>query len=98
VTPGITSRLTSGITPSTFAGVSTEGKARENRLRRAAGRQGYRLAKNPRRDPRAVGFGSYQITDPRTGAVVATFGWDERPGEGDRLAEAEAWLLERPLI
>jgi hypothetical protein len=90
--PGIVSRLTSGITPSTVDDVSTEGKARENRLRRAASRQGYHLTKNPRRDPRAIGFGGYRITDPRTGAVVAAFGWDDRPGERDRLAEAEAWL------
>jgi hypothetical protein len=45
-----------------------------------------------RRDPRAIGFGGYRITDPQTGAVVAAFGWDDRPAEGDRLADAEAWL------
>jgi hypothetical protein len=28
----------------------------------------------------------------QTGDVVAEFGWDERPGMADRLAEAEAWL------
>ena len=92
VTAGIASRLTSSITSGTISDVSAEGKARENRLRRAAHRQGYQLAKNPRRDPRAIGFGSYRITDPRTGGVVAAFGWDDRPGESDRLAEAEAWL------
>jgi hypothetical protein len=36
-------------------------KIRENRLRRAAGRQGLRLVKSPRRDPRALDFGRYQL-------------------------------------
>jgi len=87
------SRLTPGITPGTVSGVVAETKARENRLRRTAERQGYRLAKNPRRDPRAIGFGSYQITDTKTGEVIASFGWDDRPNGSDRLAQAEAWLL-----
>lgn len=68
------------------------GKARENRARRAAQRQGYRLEKSPRRDPRAIGFGGYRITDLQSGEAVAVFGWDDRPGTADRLAEAEAWL------
>jgi len=69
-----------------------DGKARENRARRAAGRQGYHLEKNPRRDPRGTGFGGWRITDPKTGQIVAEFGWDSRPGGTDRLTEAEAWL------
>ncbi len=69
-----------------------DSKARENRARRAAQRQGYRLEKNPRRDPRAIGFGAYRITDEQTGEVVASFGWDDRPGPAGRLAEVEAWL------
>lgn len=69
-----------------------DGKARENRARRAAQRQGYRLVKNPRRDPLGLGFGGYRIADQEDGAVVASFGWDERPGTADRLTEAEAWL------
>lgn len=36
-------------------------KVRENRLRRMAERQGLRLVKSRRRDPRAVGFGLYQL-------------------------------------
>ncbi len=72
--------------------MADDSKARENRARRAAQRQGYRLVKNPRRDRRAIGFGGYRITDPQTGAVIMSFGWDERPGPADRLAEAEAWL------
>jgi hypothetical protein len=38
-------------------------KVRENRLRRMAERQGVRLVKSRRRDPRAVGFGRYQLDD-----------------------------------
>ena len=36
-------------------------KVRENRLRRMAGRQGYRLVKSRRRDPLAVDYGKYRI-------------------------------------
>ena len=36
-------------------------KVRENRLRRAAERQGLRLVKSRRRDPRAVGLGTYML-------------------------------------
>jgi hypothetical protein len=38
-------------------------KARENRLRRMADRQGYRLTKSRRRDPRANVYGSYWLAD-----------------------------------
>lgn len=43
-------------------------KVRENRLRRAAARQGFRLVKAKRRDPRAVDYGEYTLLsadDPR---------------------------------
>ena len=47
-----------------------EAKARENRLRRKAGRQGYTLAKSRLRDPDATGYGTYTLTPakgkPRT--------------------------------
>ena len=44
---------------------------REKRLRRAADRQGLRLERSRRRDPRALGFGTYRLVDARTGGVVA---------------------------
>lgn len=47
----------------------TPEKVRENRSRRAADRQGLRLVRNRRRDPRAVGFGTYALHDA-TGAVL----------------------------
>lgn len=46
-------------------------KARENQLRRAAERQGLRLERSRRRDPRALGYGTYKLTDARTGELVA---------------------------
>jgi hypothetical protein len=39
-------------------------KVRENRLRRAAKRQGYIVEKSRRRDPRAVDFGYFIVTGP----------------------------------
>jgi hypothetical protein len=45
---------------------------RERRLRRVAARQGLRLSKSARRDPRAEDFGKYRIENPElNNAVVA---------------------------
>jgi hypothetical protein len=41
----------------------TSEKVRENRLRRAAERQGLTLSKSRRRDPRAKDYGTYQLGD-----------------------------------
>lgn len=46
-------------------------KVLQNRLRRAAERQGLRLEKSRLRDPRAIGYGTYQLTDERANSVVA---------------------------
>jgi hypothetical protein len=46
-------------------------KVRENRLRATAERRGLRLSKSRRRDPLAVDFGVYWLTDPTTERVVA---------------------------
>lgn len=48
-----------------------EEKTKENRLRRQADRCGYRLTKSRSRDPRAMDFGLYALTDVRTGGTVA---------------------------
>jgi hypothetical protein len=53
-------------------------KVRENRVRRAAERQGLQLEKSRRRDPRAIDFGRYWLRngdaivcgDSRTGATL----------------------------
>ena len=38
-------------------------KIRENRMRRVAARQGLRIQKSRVRDRRALGFGTYRLTD-----------------------------------
>jgi hypothetical protein len=50
--------------------MNTKKKVRENRLRRIADRQGLKLSKSRRRDPRAVDYGGYMLTDQRSGMVV----------------------------
>lgn len=45
-------------------------KVFENRLRRAAWRQGYRLEKSRRRDERSMTFGMYRLVDLLHGGVV----------------------------
>jgi hypothetical protein len=47
-----------------------EVKVRENRLRRAAERQGLRLVKSRRRDPRSIDYGKYMLLDVQTNGVV----------------------------
>jgi len=68
----------------------------ENSLRRAARRQGLRLVRSRRRDPRALDYGLYVLVDDSAG--------NQRPGaqapisaftgeEGMSLGEAHAVLL-----
>lgn len=45
-------------------------KIRENRLRRMAHRQGLRVYKSRRRDPRAIDYGGYLIADDRNRVVA----------------------------
>jgi len=71
--------------------MSDDGKIRENRLRRAAQRQGLTLAKSRRRDPRATDYGTYMLTDTSTNTVVAHGG---QSGYGLSLDEVESALNE----
>jgi hypothetical protein len=48
---------------------------RERRLRRAAHRQGLILHKCRARDPRAIGYGLFHITDAYGAAVAGTLPW-----------------------
>ena len=48
-----------------------EYKSYESRLRRAVHRQGYRLERSRRRDPRAYDYGTYMIIDPQNNTVAA---------------------------
>lgn len=60
----------------------TADKVRENRLRRAAERQGLRLVKSRRRDPRALDYGRWEILNG-----------DGRPvTDGLTLDDVEAYL------
>jgi len=63
-------------------------KIRENRLRRAAARQGLKLIKSKRRDPRALDYCVWTIINTQTSAVIA----------GDRMTidEVERFLT-KPL-
>lgn len=74
--------------------MSNPDKVREDRLRRIAARQGYRLVKNPRRDMRAIDYGSYMLVDPYTNAMVADFGWDHAgfPDGKTHLDDVETFL------
>jgi hypothetical protein len=50
-------------------------KVYENRLRRSAERQGYRLEKSRRRDERAITYGFYRLVDLLDGAVIGAGGF-----------------------
>ncbi len=65
-------------------------KVRENRLRRMASRQGLTLQRSRLRDSRAIGYGTYQLVDARTGDVKAAAEPDG--GYGLTLDEIESQL------
>lgn len=69
--------------------METEEKIRENRLRRRAQRQGFRLMKSRRRDPQALDYGTYMLVDASTSGVVASAG---NNGFGLDLDGVEEWL------
>jgi hypothetical protein len=59
-----------GIASGIVSGMENEAKVRENRIRRKAERQGYKLEKSRRRDPDATDYGMFTLTSakgtPRT--------------------------------
>jgi len=63
----------------------TDDKARENRLRRMATRQGLKLKRSARRDPLATDYGLYWLSDAKTGRVKS-------PKAGVSLDEIERYL------
>lgn len=88
--------MPSGITSGIISGMasSTE-KVRENRLRRAAERQGFMLVKSRRRDPRALDYGLYVLVEDSAGnrtpgaqAPISAFA----RGEGMTLDQVEERL------
>jgi hypothetical protein len=74
--------------------VSSVDKTRETRLRRAADRQGLRLERSRRRDPRAVDYDRYWLVDLATGDVVVGASPIGRPNWS--LNQVEAWLASDP--
>jgi hypothetical protein len=70
-------------------------KTRENRLRRMADRQGYRLAKSRARDPRDITFGGYQLENLETGGCDFGYGNADRGFAAD-IDEIEAFLTRTP--
>lgn len=64
-------------------------KIRENRIRRAAVRQGLRVEKSRVRDPRAIGWGTYQVVTSDTGKIKKQ---GLPSGYGLTLDEVEAFL------
>lgn len=67
-------------------------QTREARLRRVAARQGLQLQKCRARDPRAIGYGTFQIVDPLIGLLYSQKGRDG--GYGLSLDEVAAHLGE----
>ncbi len=65
-------------------------KIRENRLRRMAERQGLKLEKCRRRDPRAIGYGTYHLVDKDNNLVA----WGLQDGYGMDLDAIEKALNE----
>jgi hypothetical protein len=73
-----------------------EVKVRENRLRAAADRQGLRLMKSRRRDPRALDYGLFALFDPQANTYAA--GCDSlRSGFHMNLDDVEQWLTDGPV-
>lgn len=67
-----------------------ERKVLENRLRRAADRQGLALEKSRLRDTRAIGFGTFRLVDQQTGELALA---DESPrGFGVGLHDVARYL------
>jgi hypothetical protein len=65
----------------------------ENRMRRAAERQGLRLEKSRARDPNAIDYGTYQLVDQRHNTVVKK-DWNSPRGYGLDLHDVGRYLLQ----
>ena len=74
--------------------MSSVNTTRETRLRRAADRQGLRLERSRRRDPRAIDYDRYWLLDLATGDVVAGASPIGRPAWD--LDQIETWLTSDP--
>lgn len=77
ITTGIVTGMNSAIpTAEEVAAMNNQDrKVLENRLRRAADRQGLRLEKSRLRDPRAIGFGTYMLTESNAMVCAGSNGY-----------------------
>lgn len=66
-------------------------KVLENKMRRAAERQGFRLEKSRARDPRATDYGTYHLVDNQTNGLAAS---GLQSGFGLDLHDVAEFLLE----
>lgn len=70
-----------------------DGKVQENRVRRMADRQGYRLMRSRARDPRDLTYGGYQLINLESGGC--DFGWGNAGrGYAASLEDIEAYLTD----
>ena len=67
------------ITDGTLVSMDQDEKVRENKLRRMAHRQGYRLVKTRRLDPLSIDYGTYRLI-PAKGKPLGPFTIDEVEG------------------
>jgi hypothetical protein len=65
---GIIYSIVSSIDPGIMSSISS--KVAENKVRRAAERQGLLLQKSRRRDPRAIDYGGYMLVDQEKNFAV----------------------------
>lgn len=70
----------------------TKEKVRENRLRRMAERQGMKLHKIKRHDPKAIDYGTYYLIDIRLDYLVFPKSNGET-GIGATIDEIEKYLI-----
>jgi hypothetical protein len=68
-------------------------KVRENRLRRAAERQGLKLEKSRVRDPRALTYGGWRLVAEQGGIVYGDEAKASRGSYGLSLDQVEEYLL-----
>jgi hypothetical protein len=71
--------------------MTVQEKVHENRLRRMADRQGLRLEKSKRRDPRAYDYGTYQLVEVQTNTIAA---YGSQSGYGLDLDDVEEYLTD----
>lgn len=96
----LSSSITTGMLSGMAESTDQSDKVRENRLRRMAERQGLRLEKSRRRDPRALDYGTYALVQGsrdgnwRSRELVAG---DHNTGYGMTLDEVEQQLSEGSL-